>query len=42
MLRRRVTVLEFLLLAAILGLACTMPVQCYRAVREGDYRASAE
>ena len=42
MLRRRVTVLEFLLLVAILGLACAIPIQFYRAVREGDYRLSAE
>jgi hypothetical protein len=39
---RRISVLEFLLLVAIIGLCCTIPVQCYRAVRESDYQAAAE
>ena len=36
------TTLEGMLLAAIFGLFCTIPIQCYHAARESDNRAAAE
>jgi hypothetical protein len=38
----RFRVLEFLVLTAILGLSCSIPAQCYRAVRESDNQKAAE
>lgn len=34
----RIPMLEFALVVAILGLCSALPLQCYRGVRESDYR----